>query len=88
MKLNHWEIIGFVLLAETWLEKKGNEITSETIDSWIFAEIPDSSIDPLGYTLITQKCPHQGSFSAGCGNAAHHDLFTDRYAPATQSTAT
>ncbi|KAL5668872.1 hypothetical protein ACJX0J_021093 [Zea mays] len=33
--------------------EKGCEITTETIDSWISAEIPDPELDPLGYALTT-----------------------------------
>ncbi|KAJ1272975.1 hypothetical protein BS78_06G244600 [Paspalum vaginatum] len=40
-----------------WIEKKGNEITSE-IDSWISAEIPDPVIDPLGYILVAEHMMH------------------------------
>ena len=41
-----------------WIEKKGNEVTSDTIDSWISAEIPDPTIDPLGYVLVAEHMMH------------------------------
>ncbi|WVZ93280.1 hypothetical protein U9M48_039275 [Paspalum notatum var. saurae] len=42
----------------TWIEKSGKEITSETIDFWISAEIPDPTIDPLGYVLVAEHMMH------------------------------
>ncbi|PWZ44009.1 ATP-dependent DNA helicase PIF1 [Zea mays] len=41
-----------------WLDKKGCEITTETIDSWISAEIPDPELDPLGYALVAEHMMH------------------------------
>jgi len=41
-----------------WIEKKGNEITTEIIDSWISAEIPNPTIDPLGYILVSEHMMH------------------------------
>jgi hypothetical protein len=41
-----------------WLDKKGMEITSQIIDKWISAEIPDPIQDPLGYILISEHMMH------------------------------
>ncbi|WVZ86230.1 hypothetical protein U9M48_033045, partial [Paspalum notatum var. saurae] len=41
-----------------WIDKKGNEITTETIDTWITAEIPDPTTDPLGYILVSEHMIH------------------------------
>ncbi len=41
-----------------WIQKKENEITSDTIDSWISAEIPDPTVDPLGYVLLAEHMIH------------------------------
>jgi hypothetical protein len=42
----------------TWIDKKGMEITSETIDSWVSAEIPNPTIEPLGYVLVAEHMMH------------------------------
>ncbi|WVZ93288.1 hypothetical protein U9M48_039282 [Paspalum notatum var. saurae] len=42
----------------TWIEKSRKEITSETIDFWISAEIPDPTIDPLRYVLVAEHMMH------------------------------
>ena len=41
-----------------WLDKKGNEITTDTINTWISAEIPDPIKDPLGYILVSEHMMH------------------------------
>ncbi|KAG2596891.1 hypothetical protein PVAP13_5KG209907 [Panicum virgatum] len=41
-----------------WLDKKGNEITSDTINTWISAKIPDPIKDPLGYILVSEHMMH------------------------------
>src|SRR6266498_3318902 len=39
-------------------KKKENEVTSDMIDSWISAEIPDPTVDPLGYVLLAEHMMH------------------------------
>ncbi|KAG2661478.1 hypothetical protein PVAP13_1KG506713 [Panicum virgatum] len=41
-----------------WLDKKGNEITTDIINTWISAEIPDPIKDPLGYILVSEHMMH------------------------------
>ncbi|WVZ94734.1 hypothetical protein U9M48_040598, partial [Paspalum notatum var. saurae] len=41
-----------------WIEKKEIEVTSDIVDSWISAEIPDPAIDPLGYVLVAEHMMH------------------------------
>src|SRR6266498_2981061 len=41
-----------------WIQKKENEITSDTINSCIFAEIPNPTVDPLGYVLLAEHMMH------------------------------
>ena len=41
-----------------WLDKKGNEITTDTTNTWISAEIPDPMKDPLGYILVSEHMMH------------------------------
>jgi len=41
-----------------WIDKKGNDITPEIINTWISAEIPDPTSDPLGYILISEHMIH------------------------------
>ncbi|KAJ1283306.1 hypothetical protein BS78_03G118400 [Paspalum vaginatum] len=41
-----------------WLDKKQYQITLETIDLWISAEIPDPNEDPLGYVLVSEHMMH------------------------------
>lgn len=41
-----------------WLQKDGREGTTSVVDSFISAEIPDPTIDPLGYSLVEQFMIH------------------------------
>lgn len=41
-----------------WLAGDHREISPTLIDSFISAEIPDSSVDPLGYALVTEFMTH------------------------------
>jgi hypothetical protein len=53
-----------------WLDIEKNEISPEIIDKWISAEIPDPSLDPLGYILIAEHMVHgpcgEKNFSCPC----------------------
>jgi hypothetical protein len=41
-----------------WLDKKNIDITTDIIDRFISAEIPDPKEDPLGYTLVVEHMIH------------------------------
>jgi hypothetical protein len=40
------------------VEKNGNQVTTEIIDTWITAEIPDPRKDPLDYILVSEHMMH------------------------------
>jgi hypothetical protein len=41
-----------------WIDKSNNQVTPETIDLWISAEIPEPKEDPLGYVLVSEHMMH------------------------------
>jgi len=42
----------------TWIDKSNNQVTPETIDLWISAEIPEPKEDPLAYVLVSEHMMH------------------------------
>jgi hypothetical protein len=41
-----------------WLAASGSEFSASTVDGFICAEIPDLSVDPLGYALVDEFMIH------------------------------
>jgi hypothetical protein len=51
-----------------WLAASNSEFVASTIDEIICAEIPDVSIDPLGYGLVDEFMMHgpYGAYNKKC----------------------
>jgi hypothetical protein len=54
--------------ALTWLKEQTRDVTGNTIDRFVSAEIPDIRTDPLGYAVVEEFMIHGpcGEFNQGC----------------------